>query len=444
MNPQHPLEPGHVGPGSIIEGRYRLDAQLGAGGMGTVYSGRHTALDRQVAVKVLHPHVATAPGAADRFLREAKILAKLNHPGAVEVYDFGNAQGVLYIAMELLSGMPLDVLAVNPVGGIDLARAVKLCVQTLDVLTVAHGLGIVHRDLKPGNLFVESPGQDHEKIKVVDFGLAYLEDAPGQSRLTEVGMVHGTPEYMAPEQCLGQLVDGRADLYAVGCVLWELITGLPPFGIGQAIQIMTSQVYKPLPVLAEVAPEFPVPPAVEAVLLRALAKRAEDRFPDAAAMKDDLLAAINAPDEELRGAGKAHRREQPKESNAEARGSGTVGLWQTGKEAPTGGPGIAEALGSAGFFLERVTNERIPDHLGALVIVPSPGQDGIDIATRWAARPGAPPILLCGTDDLTLMTRAIEVGVHDYVVLPLDAADLVKKVARAVKKRTTRRAAGAA
>jgi serine/threonine protein kinase len=424
-----------LGVGSVLAGRYRLGAPLGSGGMGTVYRAEHHALGRAVAVKVLHPHVATAPGASERFHREAKILARLDHPNAVEVYDFGSEDGVLYIAMELLTGVALDALSSSQPGGVDLKRAIHLCAQALGVLDVAHQLGIVHRDLKPANLFVESPG-DRDHLKVVDFGLALIDEEPGKSRLTELGMVHGTPEYMAPEQCLGQHVDGRSDLYSIGCVLWELIVGLPPFGIGQAMQIMTAQVYKPLPPLADAAPNVNVPPAIAAVIQRVLSKRADDRFGTAVEMRDALLAALDAPAEPTRGGEKKHARGNVASPAQEGSASGQrIGLWNSGR-SDAGGPGIAEALGSAGYDVRLMTDNDGLGELHALIVVPAPNGNGIDQASRLAQLPQSPPVLLCGSDDdLGVMTQAIERGVHDFVALPLDPAELLKKVARAVRRR---------
>ena len=426
-----------IGPGTVIAGRFKLGSELGAGGMGTVYRAEHLTLNRQVAVKVLHAHVATAPGAAERFQREARVLAQLNHPNAVHVYDFGSENGTLYIAMELLKGISLDELIMTTPGGLDLPRAAHICGQALDVLHVSHAMGVVHRDIKPANLFVEDPGAT-DRVKVVDFGLALVAEEPGKSRLTEMGMVHGTPEYMAPEQCLGQALDGRADIYAMGCVLWEMLVGAPPFGIGQAVQIMTSHVYKPLPSLREAAPEASITPAVEEVVRRALAKRQEDRFQTAHAMRDALAAAVQAPAEEERGASKTHERGARNGGQEIVTGdpTKTVGIWMLGPKEQQQGPGVAEAIVSAGFDVRTVNGDAQVQGMAVLVIVPAMGKDALESAGRIARIPGAPPVLLCGSDeDLAVITQAIENGVHDFVPLPLDATDLIKKVTRAVRKR---------
>ena len=411
--------------GEVVGGRFRILAPLGSGGMGEVYRAEQVGLGRQVALKILHPHVAALPNAIDRLQREAQILARLRHPASVEIFDFGTAGGTIYIAMELLHGTPLDgILTGAPMAP---ARAVGLTQQVLEVLEAAHALGIVHRDLKPANLFLELG----ERIKVVDFGLALVEEGPTGARLTQQGQTCGTPAYMAPEQCLGHLVDGRADLYALGCTLYEMLTGGPPFGTGGGMTVMMAQLYQePKPLGRKGA--F-VPAALQAVVLRSLAKLADERFPTARAMSEALIEANELSGQGPRGEGKKRSRGGSDElvfASKRVVSDRPVGFFS----APTEGSGVEEALAAAGLGIVRATEGSDLGGLGAVIVDAQEG--GLVLAASVAAQPGAPPVLLCGPEsDLDLMTQAIQSGIFDYLPLPLDPTDLAKKVARALRSR---------
>ncbi|MFI9786298.1 PQQ-binding-like beta-propeller repeat protein [Kitasatospora sp. NPDC051984] len=208
--------------GALLAGRYRLESVLGAGGMGEVWRASDTELKREVAVKfLLH---GNADGGLDaRFQREAVVGAALQHPGITVVHDTGRHEGRPFLVMELLQGHPLSAVLASAPGPLAVDVAVGLALQASEALGVAHTHGVVHRDLKPGNLFVQPDG----RLKVCDFGIAHLLDAT--RALTGTGLALGTPSYMAPEQWLGEAIDGRCDLYALGCVLYEMLTGRPPF-----------------------------------------------------------------------------------------------------------------------------------------------------------------------------------------------------------------------
>jgi serine/threonine-protein kinase PknK len=263
--------------GAVVGDKYRLDDLVGEGGMGKVYRATQLRLDRQVAVKVISSRDATA-AAVRRFTREAIAVARLRHPNIVAIYDFDVAPGVgLYIAMELLDGFPLrDKLE----GGQRLApeRAVALLSQACEGVGAAHRAGVVHRDLKPDNLFVDT-GTGAEIVKVLDFGIARLADDSGVS-VTRPGAWIGTPLYMAPEQCEGEATDARADVYTLGCVAYELLTGRTPFAGLSLTALLHAHVYETPEPPSRLAPD--VPPDLEAVVLRALAKDPADRFPTAA------------------------------------------------------------------------------------------------------------------------------------------------------------------
>jgi serine/threonine protein kinase len=422
--------------GRILAGRFHISRVLGRGGMGTVYEAEQLGLGRQVALKVLHEHVATSPGAVTRFQREATLMARLHHPGAAQVHDFGVDGGELFLAMERLHGETLDTIT-HREGPLAVPLAVEVVAQVLEVLEAAHALGIIHRDLKPANLMLigelSSP-----RVKVLDFGLAQLVDGTPQARLTVSGMVHGTPAYMSPEQCRGEPLDGRSDLYALGCMLHELIIGHPPFGEVPVAEVMSGHLYRPPLPLRQLRPQLPIPPALEALVLECLAKVREQRPQSAQVMRLRLRQAMAPPiplSEAPRGAGKKQQRPPPTPApiRFDPPSELPVGVLEVGG---TSNPyGVATALAASSFHVVPCVEGVPPGDVRALIIVPAPGSDALELARELASRPYAPPVLLCGEDDLSLMTRAIEGGVYDYVPLPLDPVDLNRKVARALRAR---------
>jgi eukaryotic-like serine/threonine-protein kinase len=271
-------------------GPYKLIDELGRGGTGVVYRAEHQALGKAVAIKVLYVDVAADPVAASRFVREARAASRARHPGIVDVTDFGTLQdGRSYLVMELVDGQTIDQLLSE--GALDPLRAVLLVRQISLALEAAHRAGVVHRDLKPANIFVlDEPERGEPVIKIGDFGAAKLE-APGLSpAVSQNNLVFGTPYYMSPEHASGRPTDRRTDVYAMGCVLFELVSGQVPFVGETTFEIMTKQVNDPPPPLT--SPYGPLPAAIERVVSRALAKSADQRYQSAAEMAADLdLAA---------------------------------------------------------------------------------------------------------------------------------------------------------
>jgi eukaryotic-like serine/threonine-protein kinase len=271
-------------------GPYKLIDELGRGGTGVVYRAEHQALGKPVAIKVLYVDVASDPVAASRFIREARAASRARHPGIVDVTDFGTLHdGRSYLVMELVEGQTIDQLLGD--GALDPLRAVLLIRQIALALEAAHRAGVVHRDLKPANIFIlAEPERGDPVIKIGDFGAAKLE-TPGLSpAVSQNNLVFGTPYYMSPEHASGRPTDRRTDVYALGCVLFELISGQVPFVGETTFEIMTKQVNDPPPPLT--SPYGPLPAAVERVVSRALAKSADHRYQSAAEMAGDLdLAA---------------------------------------------------------------------------------------------------------------------------------------------------------
>src|SRR5918995_6071555 len=278
--------------GHILDEKYHLEEQLGIGGMGTVYRARHMLIDRPVAVKVLNQRFVEDEAARTRFRREARAAGRLQHTNAVTVTDFGqSSDGYVYIVMELLEGRTLrDIVAKE--APLDPARAVSLMLQISDAVAAAHEAGIIHRDLKPANVFIVQRADVPSVVKVLDFGTAKLaaeileDDEP--FTLTQIGAMIGTPRYMSPEQCDGAELTPAADVYSLGIILYEMLTGTVPFS-GST----------PLAIALKHSTEIPRPPRdfvstipepLEQLVLHALEKSPEDRPADAAQFRAELLS----------------------------------------------------------------------------------------------------------------------------------------------------------
>ncbi|MFQ3630625.1 protein kinase domain-containing protein [Roseiflexus sp.] len=279
-------------------GNCRIEALLGAGGMGQVFRARHVHLDRLQAIKIMHPHMASDPGFQARFRREAQAIAALEHPHIVRIFDFDEQQGRYYIAMEYLPDGSLRTLLDRRaregtkwplVFGLDLIR------QAAEALDFAHARGIVHRDIKPDNMLIERHagpgGRSLYVVKLTDFGLARMVEGGGG--ITASGMTVGTPAYMSPEQCQGLPVDGRSDIYSLGIVLYEVVTGYLPFTVSRISEAVEKHVYAQPPSPRTVAPDLPV--TVEAIILRCLAKKPEERFATGAELAQALRQVMQAP-----------------------------------------------------------------------------------------------------------------------------------------------------
>jgi serine/threonine protein kinase len=282
--------------GKIIAGRYQIIELLGEGGMGAVYRGVHVTLQKRVAVKFLHPELSRSTEVVSRFQREAVAAANLEHPNVVAAHDFGRDEsGAFFLVMDFIDGATLGALLdertrLEPSEVLHIARHVGAA------LARAHEMDIVHRDLKPDNIVLVQRDGDPLFAKVIDFGIAKVSGRMGSGQtLTQVGMVFGTPEYMAPEQALGAEVDRRADLYALGVLLFECLTGRRPYVSDDVVGLLGMQMSSPIPKLAEVAPELSLAPALDDFFAKALAKKPSDRFSSAAAMVESLSLAIGEP-----------------------------------------------------------------------------------------------------------------------------------------------------
>jgi len=265
--------------GSTLADRYRILAPLGEGGMGTVYRGVHEALRRPVAIKFLQQKIHGNREMVARFEREAVTAANLRHPNIADAIDYGSLpDGTLYLVMELVEGVPLRKL-ITPGHGLPVERILRILEQMASALDLAHSMGIVHRDLKPENILVFDRGPERDVVKIIDFGIARINSATSTTSaapLTQAGAIFGTPQYMAPEQVMGQPVDGRADQYAVGIIAFEMLTGTQPFTGDNFAELVMKHVGAPPPVSSERAAN--VPPAMDAAIARMMAKLPDERF----------------------------------------------------------------------------------------------------------------------------------------------------------------------
>ncbi len=281
--------------GQVLDGKYRLDARLGVGGMGAVYRATQLNLRRAVALKIMRGDFAADPTALHRFEREALTVASLKHPHIVTIHDFGVAPGTgVFLVMELLAGQSLRAL-LDARGPLAAPLAIEIVEPICSALDMAHAAGIVHRDLKPDNIFLET-GAARPVVKVLDFGIAKLVNRPveAQTPLTVAGGILGTPLYMSPEQCQGEGVDARSDVYSLGCVLYEMLTGRPPFVGGGMADMLRQHIVKAPEPPSRLKPDLPA--VLELAVLRALAKQREDRFQTAGALAEALRRAGAAPE----------------------------------------------------------------------------------------------------------------------------------------------------
>ncbi len=287
--------------GSLAGGRYQLRDLLGAGGMASVYLAYDTALDRQVAIKTLHSDLGREQSFRERFRREAQAVAKLSHTNIVSVFDTGEGEVTFadragdaavmpYIVMEYVEGQPLGSALeadIRQFGAMPADKALKVTADVLAALETSHEMGLVHRDIKPGNVMMTKRGV----VKVMDFGIARAMQS-GVTSMTQTGMVVGTPQYLSPEQALGRAVDARSDLYSVGIMLFQLLTGRIPFDADSPLAIAYAHVQE-----EPVAPSSinrSITPAMDALVARALKKNPNERFPTAAAMRDEIARVMAA------------------------------------------------------------------------------------------------------------------------------------------------------
>ncbi len=411
-------------PSRLAGTSYRLGRKLGEGSSGTVYEAEHVELGRKLALKVLGPEHAASPEALERFREEARTVAKLSHPNVVQLYDFGKSlDGRAFLAMELCAGQTLD--ARLRLGAIDWREAVRIGVEATKALEAAHATGLVHRDLKPQNLMLADGESAAPAVKLLDFGLATAletrspdarEPSDRERALRGFG-IFGTPEYMAPEQVAGDPVDGRADLYALGCVLYEMLTGMAAFEGVSSVAVMGKQLHEtPLPPRAR-APRRPIPRTVEAVVVRAMSKRPDERFPTATAMRMALEATLLGP---------ARRRDLAR------RVAGALVMTAALAAALDAGIASARWAHAQSPALAAVPPTALPLAAAALpVLAPTPAPDAPVAATPTSPPTPVPPL------------REARAAAHAHPSSPAALEAWARAALRAGELREARRAAAA-
>jgi serine/threonine-protein kinase len=293
--------------GRVIDGRYRVLSKIGQGGMGAVYKVEHLAMGKLAAMKVLHPSLTQDREVAQRFRREAEAVSRLSSPNTVQVFDFGESGGSMYLVMELCKGEDLGAILRRD-GPLPFARLAPMLVQVCDALSEAHEAGIVHRDLKPENLLIARARDGSDIVKVLDFGLAKLRDHEELSQVTARGSLIGTPFYMSPEQIRAEELDARSDIYSLGALMYRVLTGVHPFAAPTPVAVLTLHLTEELIPPSRRKPELQITPRVDAIVMKAMAKRAEERFASADALKAALGEAAQALSQRLTSISGEHRR----------------------------------------------------------------------------------------------------------------------------------------
>jgi serine/threonine protein kinase len=277
--------------GTVLDSRYRLDKMIGKGGMGTVYLATHLFLQTPVAIKILHRHWSGDSSVLERFRREARASAQIRHPNIVSVTDYGVTAdaGLAYIVMEFLEGIDLRE-RIKREKQLSYMEALTIVEQTCAAMQAAHNVGIIHRDLKPDNIWLQKGEEGAERVRVLDFGIAKLRNIADTNTLTQTGMVIGTPYYMSPEQCRGENIDNRSDIYSLGVVIYEMLTGRIPFEGANPVQVVLKHNSAPPPPLSAFRPDMP--PELERVTLRALAKEPDARQQSAHELAREFREAL--------------------------------------------------------------------------------------------------------------------------------------------------------
>lgn len=278
--------------GRVIAERYRIQRLLGRGGMGVVYLVEHASIGKLMALKLLTGELTRDRELVARFKREALMVSQLSHPNTVQVFDFGTADGLTYLAMEYLDGRDLGNVIDND-GHIDPVRATKLMIQACGSLAEAHGKDIVHRDIKPENLFLlENRNSTNEVLKVLDFGLAKLRESSDLGEVTTRGAIVGTPYYMSPEQVRGEEVDHRSDIYALGAVLYKALTGKPAFDAATPVGVLTKHLTDTAAPPSSRFPKLNIPSSLSQIVVKAMAKQPEERFQSVEELREALIGEL--------------------------------------------------------------------------------------------------------------------------------------------------------
>lgn len=437
--------------GAVVQDRYRVERLLGRGGVGEVFEATQLALGEKVAIKFLKATWAHDPELRARLRREAVALARLRHPGIVSVVDFGEHEGEPYVVMELVRGRSLAKLEAG--GPLPPHVVGPIFEQVLVVLETAHAVGIVHRDMKPENvMLLDGPGDPH--VKVLDFGLAHVDDPGDGQRLTETGSVRGTPWYMSPEQCRGEDVGAATDVYAVGVMLYEAVAGAAPF-TGDAASLMAQHLFLEPPRLAERGAPASTPVGLEPLLRRALHKDASRR-PTAGALRVELAAALRGTDDaallaavtdaKVRDAGLSRSDRaitgvaMPKSSPTPLDASERAVVLVAPDDAHL--PDVRTTLAVKGVLARHAEGlaqaERLAaeDELGALVVDAALARpEALAAARSPGARLRDLPLVVYGVREVADVAALVRIGAVEVTLAGAPHTDLVRRIRRTLARR---------
>lgn len=433
----------HVKPGTLIADRYEVKARLGRGGMGVVYLADQVSLGRDVAIKMLRPEFSVEEEDRARFQREARVMSRLRHRNAVDVFDYGTWEDQLFLVMELLDGLTLRARMTDDVP-YDFDESLRIAWELADVLVAAHDLSLVHRDLKPENVMLQPRTDGTERVVVVDFGLAFMHSSdPETSRLTTAGLVSGTPQYMSPEQARGADNLGPAvDIYALGGMLFELVTGSPPFRARRRIDLINEHLFVEAPSMRDAAPPgVEVPYVLNDLVKRMLRKASFDR-PDALEVRDTLGALMTG--DVSRGRGRPDRLNEPRSRRIPTRDGRAF------EDSEGEVDGLAETLAVPAFEDDAIAFVGVtrPMPLARTVSFRAAGFAPVSldaahldvILVDSESDPlghvdlGVPVVAEVALEvDLSEITNLLRGGVADVIRGPADDAAVIRKVRRAMK-----------
>jgi len=441
--------------GEVIAGRYRLDRMLGRGGMGCVYLAEHIALNEPLVIKLIDPVFALDPLARARFRLEAKALMRLRHPGVVTLHDFGEHEGGLFIAMELLEGQTLFHAALGTHETMPIPRVLEILRQLALVLEATHAAGIIHRDIKPENVMLLRDGVAATgatvRVKLMDFGLAHLHEAE-DSRLSATGAVLGTPSYMSPEQCFGRGLSEASDIYSLGVMLFEMLSGRRPFDDPTPAVVMSQHMFVSPPKLEALSGRTAIPAGMTTLVEEMLAKKPEVR-PSAAELLRRLDAIQGGTDEATFGASASARRVAEAGKSREERAL-PPGDARLASVEPTmlaaQASGVRPRVALVGFSAERASQlgpslavngiDASPDHSGdtaevSVFIVAGEGGRAHLEALRARLGASAPPSLVVDLAQPTAIPELIRAGASDVVLAVLGDDAVATKVWRLLRRK---------
>ena len=423
-----------IPPGTILGDRYRIEQQIGSGGMGRVYRATHLDLAREVALKVISPSDANSLIARRRFEREARVASALRHPNAVEIYDFGTHGTTMYLVMELLSGYSLRAIVDVDLPPIRPRRASQIAADVADVLASAAAIGMVHRDLKPENIMIDSSG-DRERTVVLDFGLAYIDETEDLGRLTTEGIGIGTPDYLSPEQARGVQITPASDVYSLGCVMYEMLTSAPPF-MGKQALLMSQHLFVPPASLRERAPDLDIPNALDELVLRMLAKSPADR-PSALAVAEALRSLDPDAPQRAGGSPRLGRTARMVSKPPIQTGSPT--------EEPEEWSNVDISVATLGPLDQDLTIGLAANGIQAVPIGDADAEVPLGVRAVFApdARPsevealtetGLPVLTDANASDIDRLAKMLRAGASEVVIRPCSPEETARKIWRAVRK----------